>query len=57
MKQLKSVIKQLNAIIDLLAADPKNPTLSALLLKAQVDLAKATHTIIGGGDERNQTGS
>ena len=55
MEPIKQVIKDLEAVLAALAKSPPadKATLSALLQKAQDDLAQAKKTIVGGdGDSR-----
>lgn len=51
MKQIQKVIKQLTAILDLLAAEPQDAVaIKDALQKAQIELLKASNSIIGGDD-------
>ena len=55
MKQIQKVIKQLTAILDLLAAEPQDAqAIKDALLKAQIELLKASNSIIGGDDSGNK---
>ena len=57
MKQLQKVIEQLTAIIELLAAKPQDQDTAAIkeqLQEAQIDLLKASISIIGGDDSGNK---
>ena len=57
MKQLQKVIKQLTAIIELLAAEPQDTAaIRDQLQKAQIDLLKASISIIGGDDSGTRAG-
>ena len=60
MKQLQKVIKQLTAIIELLAAEKKDKVTDAAirgrLHNAQIDLLKASNSIIGGDDSGGRGG-
>lgn len=57
MKQIEKVIKQLNAVLELLKADsPNAAAIKDALQKAQIDLLKASNTIIGGDDSGSRDG-
>ena len=57
MKQLQKVIKQLTAIIDLLAAEKQDTAaIKEQLQEAQIDLLKASNSIIGGDDSGGRGG-
>ena len=58
MKQIQKVIKQLNAILDLLAAEPQDSqAIKDALLKTQIELLKASNSIIGGADDGTRGGA